>query len=231
MAADASFYVISSGDPREFTVQKSTEKLVPKADAASTRGHVWQKAPHQGISSQVSPEDNRRYYALHPMREAGPRVSLIGRKITTFIPPDDVTAAAVNDPNYRFVSTEQQKDGKVAPTAQELKATEADAKAAADRAALAGTPWPEATGSSTITLCEIGSDSKASVATMTTTTPPTPPRLLLPPPLDPPPPAQTPPTPPRLILPPPLAPSPPALPPPAPPRLILPPFRHTAPLP
>ena len=126
MADDASFYVFSFGFPREFTVQKggrSPDGSTGDKKELTAPDIVWRKALASGSLLKISAEDNRTYHhALHKMKGAGERWSLIFRVIKTFIPIEPDVAAEVNDPMYRFVSTAQVEAGRVAPTAKELKA-------------------------------------------------------------------------------------------------------------
>ena len=123
MARDASFYVFSFGYAREFTFQ--TGSGVPDGQGVKklkTSDIVWREALASGSLLKVSAKDNRTYHhALHKMKGAGERWSLIFRVIKTFIPIEPDVAAEVNDPMYRFVSKAQVAAGRMAPTPAELK--------------------------------------------------------------------------------------------------------------
>ena len=126
MASDASFYVFSFGFAREFTIQKgsrSPDGSTGDKNELTASDIVWQKALLSGSLLKVSAQDNRTYHhALHQMKGAGERWSLIFRVIRTFIPIEPKVAAEVNDPTYRFVSKAQVAEGKVAPSQAELNA-------------------------------------------------------------------------------------------------------------
>ena len=128
MAHDASFYVFSFGDAgamREFTIQRGSGKPGAKDQAKQLKPEdiVWQKILANGSLLRVSAPDNREYHhALHPMKGAGQRWSLIFRVIKTFIPIEPDVAAEVNNRMYRFVSKAQLAEGRVAPTPTELTA-------------------------------------------------------------------------------------------------------------
>jgi len=128
MARDASFYVFSFGDAgamREFTIQRGSGKPGAKDQAKQLKPEdiIWQKILANGSLLRVSAPDNREYHhALHPMKGAGQRWSLIFRVIKTFIPIEPDVAAEVNDPTYRFVSNAQIVEGRVAPKPTELTA-------------------------------------------------------------------------------------------------------------
>ena len=124
MAGDASFYVFSFGFAREFTVQRcgrSPDGSTGDKKKLTASDIVWQKALASGSLLKVSAEDNRTYHhALHKMKGAGERWSLIFRVIKTFIPIELDVVSEVNNPMYRFVSKAQKAAGRVAPTQNEL---------------------------------------------------------------------------------------------------------------
>lgn len=147
MASDASFYIFSFHEESTFEFFLQRGRGVPDATGNKEKlkpsDVVWQKALASGSLLKVSAQDNRTYFhALHKKKGAKERFSLIFRVIKTFIPIDAAAAAEVNSDRYRFVSKAQVKAGRVRPTAGDLKiAAQADADAAAARAADAGTPW------------------------------------------------------------------------------------------
>ena len=122
MAGDASFYVFSFGFAREFTLQHGSGlpngkdgKKLKQSDI------VWQKALASGSLLKVSAQDNRElHHAVHKMKGAGERWSLIFRVIKTFIPVEPDVADEVNHSMYRFVSKAQEDKGRTAPTKSEL---------------------------------------------------------------------------------------------------------------
>ena len=149
MAADASFYVFSFHHLSSFEFFLQHGRGVPNPTGKEAKlkpaDIVWKKALASGSLLKVSARDNREYFhALHKMKGASERFSLIFRVIKTFIPIDAAAAAEVNSPQYRFVSKAQVTAGQARPSADELKAAaEADATRAAARAAAAGAPWQE----------------------------------------------------------------------------------------
>ena len=133
----------------EFFLQRSRGGPNPtgKEPPLKSTDIVWKKALASGSLLKVSARDNREYFhALHKTKGASERFSLIFRVITTFIPIDAATAAAVNSERYRFVSKAQIEAGQVRPGKAELEnAAVVDAEAAAARAAAAGAPLAETT--------------------------------------------------------------------------------------
>ena len=97
MARDGSFFVLSLGDPRVFTLQKTNSKGPAPADI------VWEKALASGSAFRVSARDNREFYhAVHPQPNAGVRYSIIFRTIATHVPIDAAAAAVANGEAHRF---------------------------------------------------------------------------------------------------------------------------------
>jgi len=147
MASDASFYIFSFHEESTFEFFLQRGRGVPDATGNKEKlkpsDVVWQKALASGSLLKVSAQDNRTYFhALHKKKGAKERFSLIFRVIKTSIPIDAAAADEVNSDRYRFVSKAQVAAGRVRPTADDLKiAAQADAEAAAARAADAGTPW------------------------------------------------------------------------------------------
>lgn len=97
MARDDSFFVLSLGYPREFTLQKTWDKPPAAADV------VWAKPLASGSMLKVSAVDNRTYcHAVHPQPGAGVRFSIIFRTIATHVPIDAAAAAIANGEAHRF---------------------------------------------------------------------------------------------------------------------------------
>eukprot|EP00966_Prymnesium_polylepis_P021477 494067-Prymnesium_polylepis.1 len=89
MAREGSFFVLSLGYPRVFTLQKNWAKPPAPTDI------VWEKALASGSMLKVSAADNRAYcHAVHPQPGAGVRFSIIFRTIITHVPVDAAAAAA-----------------------------------------------------------------------------------------------------------------------------------------
>ena len=78
MAAEGSFFVVSVGTEREFTLQRS--RAVPPLASDI----VWQKPLASGSLLKVSAMDNRAYYhAVHKAAGKGGRYSVIFRTVDT----------------------------------------------------------------------------------------------------------------------------------------------------
>ena len=150
MAGDASFFIFSFHDRSSFEFFLQHGRGVPNPTGKQTllkpQDVVWKEALASGSLLKVSAQDNRTYFhALHKKEGASERFSLIFRVIKTFVPIDAAEAANVNSERYRFVSKSQVAAGRPRPTADDLEsAAQADAVAAAARAAAAGTPWSDA---------------------------------------------------------------------------------------
>ena len=100
MARHASFFVVSVGYARKFTLQRTAEKTRSKVAAADV---VWEKGLATGSMLKVAAADNRAmYHAVHKQGGAGERFSIIFRTITTMRPVDAAAAAEVNGEAYRF---------------------------------------------------------------------------------------------------------------------------------
>ena len=100
MARDGSFFVLSLGYPREFTLQK---KWTEKGQRPVPTDIVWEKALASGSMLKVSAADNRAlYHAVYPQPGAGVRFSIIFRTIATHVPIDAAASAIANGEAHRF---------------------------------------------------------------------------------------------------------------------------------
>ena len=108
MSRDGSFFVLSLGYPRVFTLQKNWAKPPAPADI------VWEKALESGSMLRVSAADNRAYcHAVHPQPGAGVRYSIIFRTIATHVPVDALAAAVANGEAHRFPRPKRSLSGPI----------------------------------------------------------------------------------------------------------------------
>ena len=101
MAKDSSFFVFSFGDPRVFTLQKTSKTKKGDRDVA------WEKALAHGSLLRISAKDNRElYHAVHKASvKHKARYSLIFRNILTTRPIDIEKQKEANGVDHRFVPT------------------------------------------------------------------------------------------------------------------------------
>ena len=97
MKREGSFFVLSLGYPRVFTLQNKYTKTPTTADI------VWAKPLASGSMLKVSTVDNRAlYHAVYPQAGAGVRFSIIFRTMATHVPVDVAAAALANSETHRF---------------------------------------------------------------------------------------------------------------------------------
>ena len=102
MERDASFFVLSAGFPRKFTLQRTNERARSKIDAADV---VFERALASGSLLKVAAKDNRElYHAVHTQARAGERYSIIFRTIKTFAPVDATITNRCNGDAHRFAA-------------------------------------------------------------------------------------------------------------------------------
>ena len=109
MARDASFFVLSAGFPRTFTLQRTHERTRSKLNSADV---VWERALESGSLLKISAADNRElFHAVHKQAKAGERFSVIFRTIKTFAPVDAAVANECNGEVHRFCPGTQNPQG------------------------------------------------------------------------------------------------------------------------
>lgn len=84
MNETSSFFVISFGEPRKFTLQQTSSVKI------ADRETVWESGLAEGSLLKISAADNRQFYhAVHKAgKSSGRRLSLIFRNIDTYVPID-----------------------------------------------------------------------------------------------------------------------------------------------
>jgi len=111
MSQDGSFFVLSLGNHRLFTLQRNRNVPDPKpwqiekgVKALTNADIVWQQYLAPGSMLQISASDNRTFYhAVHQQANAGTRFSIVFRTISTHVPIDQAAAAVANSDQFRFV--------------------------------------------------------------------------------------------------------------------------------
>jgi len=112
MERDASFFVLSVGYPRKFTLQRTKEQTRSKLADTDV---VFERALPSGSLLKVSAKDNRElYHAVHKQAGAGVRYSIIFRTIKSFAPVDAAVANEVNGEAHRFIPASKPEKRKTA---------------------------------------------------------------------------------------------------------------------
>ena len=102
MARNGSFFVLSLGEERVFTLQRT--RTTPPTDV------VWSKPLASGSLLTVAAADNRAlYHAVHKQPGVGARWSIIFRTVDTHVPVDEAAAARANGEGHRFQATKKRK--------------------------------------------------------------------------------------------------------------------------
>lgn len=99
MAENGSFFVLSLGAEREFTLQKTRAEppMLLSSDV------VWAKSLRSGSLLKVSAIDNQKlYHAVHKQPRRGARYSIIFRTIKTHVPVDAKAAEIANGSARHF---------------------------------------------------------------------------------------------------------------------------------
>ena len=119
MARDASFFVLSAGFPRKFTLQRTNERTRSKLNSTDV---AWEQALESGSLLKVSAADNRElFHAVHKQARAGERFSVIFRTLKTFAQVDAAVANECNSEAHRFCPEPQNPPDGVKRAARKRK--------------------------------------------------------------------------------------------------------------